>query len=239
MVPEEGGGRHPDDTMANSGHNSSHADGQTADMESNITGLDPWLSPLLGVTIILTFGSLVLATVVSPSFEWQTHALSNLGVSTSEPGTRATAILFNGGLVLGGAVGVVFGVLTFRRQTRLADRAVIATAVVALFAMALVGVFPQGTDPHFPVAIAFFLLITGTLCLDGLVRLRDGDTLCGLLAVVAGGGHLLVWALWWTLRSDPYVGIAIPELVGAVLFGAWLVLSGRTFLPTGRPLQTV
>lgn len=58
--------------------------------------------------ITLALGGILVATVVSPSFAWGSDALSDLGVAWSAAGTRATARVFNGGLLAGGAAGLVF-----------------------------------------------------------------------------------------------------------------------------------
>ena len=164
--------------------------------------------------ILVTFGSILLATVVADGFVWTEHALSDLGVTTSEPGTDTTVLLFNGGLITGGIVGVVF--------ERRADRLVAAVAVVAFAALGLIGVFPTGEPLHLPVAITHFLFISVLLGTEGVVRYRVGEHRWGIASVAGAIANALVWTIWFLVRSDPFVGIAIPELLGALVFAVWL-----------------
>lgn len=183
------------------------------------------LIPSLAVLgIALTLGSILLSAALSPSFSWQSNALSNLGVTTTDAGTRTTALLFNGGLVAGGALGAGFAAASYRRLTNRQDRVVAALAGSSLVSMALVGVFPQNVEGvHFAVAIGFFLLLSVTLWVDGVGRIRGRHRLGGALTVAGGTVNVLSWVLWISLRADPYEGVAIPEMVGALVFAAWLL----------------
>jgi hypothetical membrane protein len=172
--------------------------------------------------ILVTFGSILLATVVADGFVWTEHALSDLGVTTSEPGTDTTVLLFNGGLITGGIVGVVFAGTLVRRFERRADRLVAAVAVVAFAALGLIGVFPTGEPLHLPVAITHFLFISVLLGTEGVVRYRVGEHRWGIASVAGAIANAVVWTIWFLVRSDPFVGIAIPELLGALMFAVWL-----------------
>jgi hypothetical membrane protein len=173
--------------------------------------------------IALTLGSTLLSTTLSPSFAWQSDALSNLGVTTTDAGTTTTVLLFNGGLIVGGAVGAGFAAASYRRLTNRQDRAVVALAGLSLVLMGLIGVFPQDVrGPHFAVAIGFFLLLSVTLWADGIGHIRRGNQLRGALTVAGGTANVLAWVLWISLNADPYEGIAIPEMIGSLIFGVWL-----------------
>jgi hypothetical membrane protein len=173
--------------------------------------------------IALTLGSTLLSTTLSPSFAWQSDALSNLGVTTTDAGTTTTVLLFNGGLIVGGAVGAGFAAASYRRLTNRQDRAVVALAGLSLVLMGLIGVFPQDVrGPHFAVAIGFFLLLSVTLWVDGIGHIRRGNRLRGALTVAGGTANVLAWVLWISLNADPYEGIAIPEMIGSLIFGVWL-----------------
>jgi len=177
---------------------------------------------IAGAAVLVTVGSILLATVVADGFVWTEHALSDLGVTTSEPGTDTTVLLFNGGLVTGGIVGVVFAGTLARRFERRADRLVAAVAVVAFAAMGLVGVFPTGEPLHLPVAVTHFLFISVLLGTEGVVRYRVGEHRWGIASVAGAVANALVWAIWFLVRADPFVGIAIPEILGALVFAVWL-----------------
>jgi hypothetical membrane protein len=186
-------------------------------------------SPLAGslswsgvVAVVVTIGSILAATVVSPGFSWQSNALSNLGVTSTEVGTQTTVVLFNGGLVAGGVVGVVFGYALLRAATTRAEYAVIGLLAITLALMALVGVFPQGTGPHFPVAGGFYLMISVSLWADALVRWREGTRAWTITSGLAGTANIAAW-LVWIAAGAPW-GVAVPEMIGALIFGGWVCL---------------
>ncbi|WP_144901318.1 DUF998 domain-containing protein [Halobellus captivus] len=157
-----------------------------------------------------TSASILAAALLSPTFSWTQSALSDLGAA-SDP---LVSLLFNGGLIAGGLVGAAYALALRPHSTVLA-----VGYVFSILAMALVGVFPAGTGPHMPVAIAFFLLATATVTLDGWRR-RASTT--GRVGLALAGGHIAGWLLWSAgIRPGP--GLALPELGGVVMFGAWLL----------------
>ncbi|MFA1610707.1 DUF998 domain-containing protein [Halobellus rubicundus] len=159
---------------------------------------------------VLTVGAIAAAIALSPEFSWTASALSDLGVA-ADPTVR---LLFNGGLIAGGVVAVAYGRALGRHST-----AVAVGYVLAIVAMALVGAFPSDTPLHFPVAVAFFLLATATVVIDGW---RRRTTAAGRVALALAAGHALGWLLWgFEVRPGP--GLALPELGGVVMFGLWVL----------------
>jgi hypothetical membrane protein len=167
------------------------------------------LSGPAAVAIALT--GIVAATTISPTFAWQTSALSDLGVA---PGT---AWLFNGSLIGGGLVGLPYAWALWSAASDRLGHIRAAAYLLALVSMAGVGLAPADQPLHVPFALAFFGLAALTAVVDGVARFRlprgKLSLLTGLLAPVA-------WPVWlgWLGR-----GIAVPEIVGAVLFGVWVV----------------
>jgi hypothetical membrane protein len=159
---------------------------------------------------VLVIGTIVAATVVSSEFTWTASALSELGVEDGLP-----AMLFNGGLVVGGVLALPYAVALRRQGTR----SVAALFVLALIAMALVGVFQMGHPLHLPVAVGFYLFATATMIADGLAR-RQRRT--GRATLVLAVLHLAAWSSWVAgVRPGP--GLALPELAGAVAFAVWMI----------------
>lgn len=171
--------------------------------------------------VAVTLAAIFVATLVSPAFAWTENALSNLGVTGTAAGTAVTVVLFNGGLILGGALGVGFAVALARLAPSLAGRATAAALGLTVVFMALVGVFPQDTAPHFPVAVAFYLLVSATLWLDSLAALRQGWRRRGLAAASLGTANFVGWLAWGLTGPPTRPGLAIPELWGAICFSAW------------------
>ena len=181
-----------------------------------------YLRYLTLIAVTVTIGCILLAAVLSPEFAWRENALSNLGVTWTDAGTTTTAMLFNGGLVTGGTIGVIVTVSGLRWSTRRDDQAVLTLAGAALALMGLVGVFHQGEMLHFPVAISFFLLVSLTLWVDGGLLYRAGERRRGLVVAAAGTANIAVWVVWFAAVENPSEALAIPELVGALVFGGWL-----------------
>lgn len=178
-----------------------------------------WTGP---VATALTLGSIVAATTLSPSFSWREHALSNLGVSSTEPGTTATVLLFNGGLVAGGLLGLGFAFRLYR-ETHRRDRRLVAILLgLTLVSMALIGVFPQDRPLHVPVALAFFIGVSITLWADAIACLRADGPRRAVPGVLTGTGNAIAWLGWVLLAPTPSEGLAIPELLGAVCFATWI-----------------
>lgn len=165
------------------------------------------------VAAVVAIGSILLATVLSATFDWGTSALSDLGT------TGATGWLFNGGLVVGCFVGLPYGWALWTAAADWLGSIRAATFVAALFSMAGVGFFPAGDALHLPFALAFFVLGALTLIVDGVARFRLQT---GKLSLVAGVVSPAVWPLW-LLVLVPGGGIAVPEFVGAALFALWIV----------------
>lgn len=188
------------------------------------------------LAVLATFGGMGLAMTLSPGYDVRVNALSNLGVSSTDVGTITTAVLFNGGLLCGGVFGLVFAGFLFVTASGLLDRAVSLSLALTVASMALVGVFPQGHQFHYPAAATFYLLITATLSLDAVSLLSRRQIAAGTVVAAAGSGNILTWVAW-SRAGQPY-SLAIPELIGATIFACWiglrtLRLSSRLIAPAG------
>ncbi|MFB6176852.1 MAG: DUF998 domain-containing protein [Halobaculum sp.] len=156
---------------------------------------------------------IVLATLLAPWFSWAGNALSDLGVAPE------TALLFNGALIGGGLVSLPFAWLLFHRQGGLGGAARSVLFALTGLTLAGIGAFPSDTALHFPVAVSFFLLLTATLTVDGLLRRSEQS---GRLALLAASTHVVGWIAWGQgLRPGP--GLALPEFVGALALSTWIV----------------
>lgn len=197
---------------------------------------------LASATVAL--GTTLLAAVVSPTFSWTGNALSELGVAWTAVGTPATVALFNGGLVLGALFGLVFAGALYRGgETRL-ERATGIAFGMTTASMGGVGLFPVGTALHVPTAVGFYVLITVTASLAVVPAVRRGARWYGVASLTVAVGNLGTWIGWLALGGPGVVGLAVPELAGAVLLAAWVALtvsrSSRFRPPSGgRPSRTV
>ena len=178
------------------------------------------VGPLVG------FAATLSATVLSPSFRWTASALSDLGA----PGA-ANPWLFNWGLVASAAVTVVFVWVLWTDAANRIEQLGAVLFVGTNAGLALVGLFPSGTDLHFPVAVAYFVLLTFTLWIHGSGWVLGGAPASGLIAIWLGIGHVLLWIGWLAAGLG---GIAVPEFGGSLALYAWVLLAIRT---AGIPLR--
>ncbi|MFD1587583.1 DUF998 domain-containing protein [Halorientalis brevis] len=175
------------------------------------------------VAPVVTLGAIFVATLLSPQFSWTGNALSNLGTTISTASTPTTRLVFNGGLIAGGFVGLWFGYALVGAARNRIELVGVALFGLVLVALVLIGVFPQGTDPHVPVAIAFYVLLSIALWTYGVGNVVAGDRVRGVATILAGGLNGATWAVWIATGALLRPGLALPEIVGAVLFAGWAV----------------
>lgn len=180
---------------------------------------DPGLNrvvPSVGLAAVaVSFGGVVYAMAAAPWFSPFLYALSDLGARGA-----VTAPIFNGALLVGGALGAAFVVTVLADTDHPIRQAGGLFGLLAMLFMALVGAFPLPSSFHGFVAIPFFLFLTLAVFLWGAGDYAAGRTLRGLVLVLLGVLHVVSWA-WWALYPWFPPGIAIPELVGSVAFAAW------------------
>lgn len=167
---------------------------------------------------------IVVAIALAPWFSPTANALSDLG----EVG-RASAPAFNYGLIAGGVLGVGFAARLWVDASGTVGRAGVALLAAALASMALIGVFPIPHPNHFAVSVAFFTLFTYALFVLGSAGALAGRVRAGLGAIWLGIAHVTFWVVWTAVGTE---GVAIPETVGALTLGVWVVARTRRLLAT-------
>lgn len=187
------------------------------------------VAPVLGVAaIVSTFAGIFGAIALSPSFAWSENALSNLGVASQAAGTGTTVLFFNGGLLLGGVLGIGFAASLVAVERHPVVRLGAGIFGMAMASMAGVGVFPQDGPYHFEVAFGLYMLFTVAAVVFGVGRVLDSDGREGALSAGLGLANLAVWVVWTQQGGIEQPGLAIPEILGAVCIGAWALLQART-----------
>lgn len=172
------------------------------------------------VAPVVTFVATATAIVVSPTFRWSASALSDLGAPTA-----ANPWLFNYGLIVGMLLTLPFAWALWVAAAHPLQRLGTVAAAVTFILLGLVGVFPAGADLHVPVAVAFFVGVSLTTWTHGTGTVLGGAAVRGLAAVWIGIVHVLLWAGWFATGLG---GIAVPEIVGALLLYGWVVLEARS-----------
>jgi|Deesub1362A_J573_1020465.scaffolds.fasta_scaffold00018_213 hypothetical membrane protein len=160
----------------------------------------------------IALSSISLSIYLHPWFRWADNALSDLG-AIGVPYN----FIFNLGLILTGILGVIF---TFGLATLISRKMWILGVGffgAGMVSLAFIGVFPEGIFLHKHVSIAFYLLSLIGMILMGadLLRVRS-ERVWGLfvLSIV-----ILALTAITLLTTIPYpLGVAIPEIIGAIAF---------------------
>ncbi|MFP8956113.1 DUF998 domain-containing protein [Natrialbaceae archaeon A-CW3] len=186
------------------------------------------------VAPVVVIGTIVLATILaSPeTFTWRTRALSDMG----RPDAR-TFWLFNGGLVLGGLIGIPFVHALWRTSRNTAERVGVVLTGLSLLGMIGVGVFflehtqfYLETNLHAVAALAVFVGAPFAQLLVGTGQILEGDRWLAIASVWLGTTHAIGWVGWLLFRTnadDPWHWFAVPEFVAAVAFAVWIVILAR------------
>jgi len=159
--------------------------------------------------------SISIAISISPWFNWYNNALSDLGVY--ETGFLA-ALIFNQGLIVGGifCVGFCFGLWYNLGKSTIEKIGIIIFALGGI-SLTLIGVFPE-TAPegvHFAVSVGFFVALPLAMWTLAVKWIQKNETrLLALLSIII---PFIVIGLW----IQPWVGVAIPEIVSSILTIIW------------------
>jgi len=176
--------------------------------------------------VVVAFGAIGVAVALAPWFSLADDALSDLGRRS-----RASAPVFNGGLVVAGVFGAAFVARLSAAEAGRVRRLGQVVLFGAMVALAAVGLVPVGhpSGLHTPVSVAFFLTLTYGLALDGTATVLDGRRRTGLtfvwLAFANATGWLVYALVAATSESPP--GVALPELVGSAALAAWTATKTR------------
>lgn len=181
-----------------------------------------FLSPARGAGpgmagFLAAFAMVGAAMALHPGFSLWDNSLSDLGVSDQ-------AWLFNGGVIVGGGLGLWFCLFLAARFTRGMPLRIAGVALLGLSFASLtaLGIVTESWGRlHFWVSVAFFLPMLLASLLLGLSMVRvPALRMTGLAAVAAA----LMGGQSWLLPRGK--GQAIPELVSAAVCLAWLLLLG-------------
>ncbi len=205
-----------------------------------VAGLCGLLAPPLSWAIIFT------SIAANPWFRWRDHALSHLG---SPAGT--IPVLFNFGLILTGALGILMAAGLGGLATDWRGRLGRALLAVALGSLVGVGLFPWPYPPgtplasssftpaaiaHTATAAAFFILTPISLLLAGRSRALRGEGLGRALRLLGIGSLAVVLAFpAFVVGAANPDGVAIPEALAALFVSAASVLFGWKLLKGGLP----
>lgn len=186
-----------------------------------------WLktAALSGIlTPIIAFACILTAIALYSPFSWTDNALSDLGVVEG-----ATAIIFNGGLIISGILALIFavGMHLYLKESALGK---IGSFLFALDALALmaIGVFPEKTSPHFPASVAFFALFPLAMIFTSVALIKKGEKKMAIFSLLAAVFSITVWTLYYVTHFAK--GVAIPETLTSLAVSAWALTFGFKIL---------
>ena len=172
-----------------------------------------FLGPLIGLI------SIPVAVLLLPGFSWQSNPLSDLGSwFRTDLGNLQilSAVVFNGGLIIGGLLLLYFTVSFFRMLNDWSTKiAMIAFMTTCIF-LASVGVFSEEFPlPHVLSALGFFLSIPIALGIAGLawLRFRELRPFAILTLVLSAVSYLTIF--------QAGASVAIRELAEALIAVGW------------------
>lgn len=178
------------------------------------------------VAPLIALCGIVVSIGLSPSFDWVTNALSDLGHYTRTdigPNPLVRAIVFNAGLVITGVLLILVS-LGFMKQIKdLPTRIAMIPFLFAAGFLTAIGIFSENFSPiHYNVSVGLFTTFPFSMWFLGLVwlrfpRLRWFCVISLLLPFVS------VY-IWWGTFSEtvPWTGMAIPEILTAITAIVWV-----------------
>ncbi|NJE08168.1 DUF998 domain-containing protein [Thermococcus sp. M39] len=153
---------------------------------------------------------LTIAISLNPWFSFYKNALSDLG-SLKVP----TKYIFNCGLILMGLSGIVFSLAAVKYF----DSAVMHILTIAMIFLIAVGVFPEEYGKiHSIPAILFYLLSLAGIFYAGILFKERKEKMLSLFSMV---GSVVTFIL--VISTLGKVGLAVPEMIGAVFILSWIV----------------
>ena len=178
-----------------------------------IGGICGSASPIAAYVIIF------ISILVHPGFSWANDELSYLGaVDTSYNN------IFNFGLIISSILGIIFTLAIIQFADSNIGYVGIGGYGAGMVCLLLIGIFPSGTAPHYPLSIMFFSLTLVGLAIFGVDQFLEMEFLwSAFIWSSIGISALLIGILFW---ADSNIGLAIPEFVGTIPFIQFSIVFG-------------
>jgi hypothetical membrane protein len=157
---------------------------------------------------MLVYLSIIASIVLSPWFNWENNALSDLGHSINSN----VAPIFNLGLLLAGFFLLIYATTVFREHARYSS----VCLLISTFLVQLLATFNEVYGSlHYVVAVPHFVMLSLTSVVYTIEK-RSMIALTTFLVVLAA------WTLY-TLKIFN-IGIAVPETISKIVV-AWIMVS--------------
>lgn len=162
---------------------------------------------------VLAWVVILLAVSRNPWFVFTRHAFSDLGAPRAED-----PWIFNNGLIGLGLLMLIYSLTLIGGAINKAETVGGAFTFVAGVFLALIGVYPSGTEPHGFVSAWFFVQADLAVIAWGAGLLLGPWRVLGALIVgMSVLGPLGAWVVEWP-------SVAALEAFGMVLIDVWVVL---------------
>ncbi len=165
--------------------------------------------------VFVGIAGLMLSIGLADGFSITADSLSSLG--TPEHGV---AFLFNGTMIITGTLATVFFATLINRFSHQAQRIGTTIMMIASISLAAIGVFPTDHVLHVPVAVLFFVGISVGILITAYGDQQAGRHKRARVALNLILLHVVAW-IFGVVTLD---GIALPELVGALIYAIWVML---------------
>jgi len=159
----------------------------------------------------LTAFIFIAAAIHVHHFQFSGNALSDMGRVGLEKN-----YIFNSGLILSGIFGFIFSISLLNELKR-HEKIPGSIFLIATVFLICIGIFPEGTDPHFFFSVMFYLFAALSIFIFG-VSIISRDRKMGVFSIfIPIIGTILALGPHWD-------GVAIPETIGAFFISLWVIL---------------
>jgi hypothetical membrane protein len=168
------------------------------------------LGALFGVLgPLMVYLSIAMSLIISPWFNWQTNALSDLG----HPVNSQAAPIFNGGLFLAGFCLLLYSLTAFKKHANYSSTCLL---ISSFFVQMLAVINESYGTLHYVAAVPHFLTLSLTSIVYGYEK-KSKFAIATFLVV------MFTWLIYSLKVFN--MGIAVPETMSKLVL-LWIMLSG-------------
>jgi hypothetical membrane protein len=184
-----------------------------------LSGICGIISPILTLSLIL------LAINNYQFFNWESNALSDLGIISGN-----TAAFFNFGLIGGGLLILFFspGLLLFLEKSFFSKIRLLVFILACCFLISI-GLFPENVKPiHYLVSVAFFVLLPISLFLISGSFYNTEQLFWSIFTLLIAVLVTLPWIAYFS--TNFFKAVAIPEIISGLGVSFWSFTLGLKML---------
>jgi hypothetical membrane protein len=157
---------------------------------------------------MLVYISIAASLVLSPRFNWENNALSDLGHAVDSN----VASIFNLGLLLAGFFLMIYAATVFKEHAKYSS----VCLLVSTFLVQLLAAFNEVYGSlHYAVAVPHFIMLSLT-SIFYIVEKKSAVALVTFIIVLCS------WMLYGLNITN--IGIAVPEAISKIVV-AWIMIS--------------